>query len=245
MSIDPPLLRQPGRCGYTETQERMRRFTFARTPETRDELWLLEHPPVFTLGQAGRIEHVLDPGVIPVLRSDRGGQVTYHGPGQVVLYCLLDLRRIGLGIRSLVRAIEQSMIDTLAGYGIPAFARTDAPGVYVRRAFDGIDDTRKIGSLGLRVRNGCTYHGMALNVDMDLQPFDRIDPCGYRGLRVTQVKDLGGPANPQQVGLQLAARLCSILASSGPARAARACRGTSATVNLEPLTTRSAAPRPS
>jgi lipoyl(octanoyl) transferase len=161
----------------------MQRFTEERTADTPDELWLVEHPPVFTLGLNGKAEHLLNPGAIDVIQVDRGGQVTYHGPGQVVLYLLVDLRRRGLGVRALVHRMEQAVIALLAGYGIPARARLDAPGVYV--------DGAKIASLGLRVRRGCSYHGLALNVDMDLEPFSRINPCGYPGLAVTQLRDLG------------------------------------------------------
>jgi len=159
----------------------MRAFTDARTACTDDQLWLLEHPSVFTLGQAGRSEHVLDPGQIPVVHCDRGGQVTYHGPGQLVAYVLLDLRRAGLGVKGLVRRMEESVIDLLACQGIEATIRPGAPGVYVEGA--------KIASLGLRVRGGCTYHGLALNVAMDLRPFQCINPCGYPGLTVTQISD--------------------------------------------------------
>lgn len=187
--------------------ERMRAFTLARKAGTPDELWLIEHAPVFTLGLAGRTEHILAPGNIPVVRSDRGGQVTYHGPGQVVLYCLLDLRRLGIGVRGLVQLLQDSMIATLSSYGIDAFAQIGAPGAYVRRQFEGRLDTRKIGSLGLRVRHGCTYHGISLNVNMDLEPFERINPCGYPGLRVTQTADLDGPDDLRRVGLDLCAAL--------------------------------------
>ena len=173
----------------------MRELTLARTPDAPDELWFLEHPPVFTQGQAGKAEHVLDAGDVPVVQSDRGGQVTYHGPGQLVVYVLLDLQRLGYGIRSLVSRLEQAMIDCLAGYGIAATARREAPGVYV--------DGRKIGSLGLRVRKGCSYHGLALNVAMDLSPFNRINPCGFRGLAMTQVSALGGPAELARVSMDL------------------------------------------
>nr|WP_236786736.1 lipoyl(octanoyl) transferase LipB [Allochromatium tepidum] len=166
---------------YAATWAAMRAFTDAREADTPDELWLLEHPPVFTLGQAGRPEHLLAPGDIPVIRTDRGGQVTYHGPGQLVAYPLLDLRRSGIGIKRLVERLEQSVIDLLAGYGIVAERRANAPGVYVADA--------KIASLGLRVRNGCSYHGLALNVDLDLEPFGRINPCGYAGLAVTRLVD--------------------------------------------------------
>ena len=182
-----PLVKHLGLRDYAETFAQMRAFTDARTPATRDEIWFLQHPPVFTQGQAGKAEHVLAAGGIPVLQSDRGGQVTYHGPGQIVAYFLLDLHRLGYGIRALVTRLEKSIIATLGGYGISAAARADAPGVYV--------DGAKIASLGLRVRRGCTYHGIALNVDMDLEPFARINPCGYQGLRMTQLRDLGGPAD--------------------------------------------------
>lgn len=157
-------------------------FTNQRTPETTDQLWLVEHPPVFTQGQAGKAEHLLFPGDIPVVQTDRGGQVTYHGPGQLVAYPLLDLRRLKIGVRDLVTAIEQTLVATLAHYGIDAAAKPDAPGVYVKG--------NKIASLGLRVRRGCSFHGLALNVDMDLAPFLRINPCGYQGLAMTQMKDL-------------------------------------------------------
>ncbi|MGQ0618324.1 MAG: lipoyl(octanoyl) transferase LipB [Panacagrimonas sp.] len=179
----------------------MRAFTEARTPDTSDEIWFLEHPSVFTQGQAGKPEHVLAPGDIPVVASNRGGQVTYHGPGQLVVYPLLDLHRCGLGIRDLVSLLEGVMIDTVAGYGIAAFARADAPGVYVRCGHDG--EVRKLGSIGLRVSRGCSYHGLALNVAMDLEPFSRINPCGYAGLRMTQVSELGGPSDVSVVGNDL------------------------------------------
>jgi len=180
-------VRRLGRQPYAPVFEAMRRFSDARTPATADELWLLEHPPVFTQGQAGRAEHVLAPGDIPVLATDRGGQVTYHGPGQLVGYVLVDCRRRGLGARALVTAIEQGLIDALAGWEITGSARPDAPGVYVGGA--------KIASLGLRIRRGRSYHGFALNVDVDLEPFSRIDPCGMAGLPVTRLVDLGGPGD--------------------------------------------------
>ena len=188
-------LRRLGLVDYAATWGEMRAFTDARTAATDDELWLLQHPPVFTLGQAGRPEHILDPGTIPVVQSDRGGQVTYHGPGQLVAYLLLDLRRAGLGVKGLVHLLEQAVIDLLAEAGIPAQARSDAPGVYVAEA--------KIASLGLRVRKGCSYHGLALNVDMDLGPFARINPCGYPGLAVTQLADQGGQRDLELVGTAL------------------------------------------
>lgn len=181
------VLRDLGRSDYATTYAAMRAFTDARDGQTRDELWLTEHEPVFTQGQAGREEHVLAPGAIPVIRTDRGGQVTYHGPGQVVAYLLFDVRRLGLGVRDLVAGIEGAMIATLAAFGIEAEARADARGVYVRGA--------KIGALGLRIRRGRSYHGLALNVAMDLEPFARIAPCGLRGIAVTQVADRGGPSD--------------------------------------------------
>ena len=165
----------------------MQRFTDARTDATVDELWLVEHEPVFTLGQAGKPEHVLAPGDIPVLHVDRGGQVTYHGPGQIVLYPLLDLRRIGIGVREYVCRIEQAIIDTLDEWNIGGQRREGAPGVYVAGA--------KVAALGIRVRRGCTFHGLAFNIGMDLEPFHRINPCGYQGLQVTSMQDLGGPAS--------------------------------------------------
>jgi lipoyl(octanoyl) transferase len=180
------LVRQLGRQPYQPVWHAMQAFTDARGPDTPDELWLVEHDPVFTLGQAGKPEHVLAPGAIPVLHVDRGGQVTYHGPGQIVAYPMLDLRRLHLGVRELVRRIEQAIIDTLAEWNITAIRHDGAPGVYVADA--------KIASLGLRVRHGCTFHGLAFNVAMDLEPFHRINPCGYAGLRMTQMLDLGGPS---------------------------------------------------
>ncbi len=171
-----------GRQPYAPTLERMRAFTDGRDDDSVDELWLLEHEPVFTQGQAGKAEHLLDPGEIPVVQVDRGGQVTYHGPGQLVAYLLLDIRRKKIGVRDLVTRIEQSIVAALATFGIDAYARADAPGVYV--AGD------KIASLGLRIRKGRSYHGLALNVDMDLAPWQRINPCGYPGLKMAQVVQL-------------------------------------------------------
>jgi len=176
------LVRKLGLVEYAAVLEAMRGFTDARDAGSPDELWLLQHPPVFTQGQAGRAEHLLAPGAIPVIQVDRGGQVTYHGPGQWVVYLLLDLRRRGLGVRALVDIIEQSIVKLLAEFGIAGAARQDAPGVYV--------DGEKIASLGLRVRRGCTYHGLSLNVDMDLEPFRRINPCGHQGLQVTSMARL-------------------------------------------------------
>ena len=171
--------RRLGEADYEETLAAMRRFTDERGAETPDELWLLQHPRVFTQGQAGRAEHVLAPGDIPVVQVDRGGQVTYHGPGQWVVYLLIDLKRRGLGVRELVSLIERAIVTVLAGHGIEAAADPARPGVYV--------DGAKIASLGLRVRRGCSYHGLALNVNLDLEPFGRINPCGYEGLAVTSM----------------------------------------------------------
>jgi lipoyl(octanoyl) transferase len=181
----------------------MRAFTDRRDPDTPDELWLLEHPPVFTLGQAGRAEHLLDPGVTPVLKVDRGGQVTYHGPGQLIAYLMLDLRRRGLGVKGLVALLEGAVIELLAGYGIAASLMAGAPGVYV--------DAAKVASLGLRVRRGCSYHGLALNVDPDLEPFTRINPCGHPGLAVTSLTRLGAAQPFDRVAEDLAANLAAAL----------------------------------
>jgi len=181
------LVKRLGRQPYEPVWRAMQAFTDERGPETPDELWMVEHDPVFTLGQAGRWEHVLVPGDIPVVPVDRGGQVTYHGPGQIVAYPLLDLRRLGIGVRELVNRIEQAVIDTLETWNIVALRRDGAPGVYVGDA--------KVAALGLRVRRGFTFHGLAFNVAMDLEPFNRINPCGYQGLAVTQVLDLGGPGS--------------------------------------------------
>ena len=188
---------------YETVWRQMRDFTDSRTPETPDEAWLLEHPPIFTLGQAGRRHHLLDPGNIPVLQVDRGGQITYHGPAQLILYLLLDLRRRGLGVRQLVSLMEQAVIGLLGSYGVEARARRDAPGVYVAE--------RKIASLGLRVRRGCSFHGLSLNVDMDLAPFDMINPCGFRGLEVTQTSDLGIDAPVDDIAMQLSRHIGRLL----------------------------------
>jgi lipoyl(octanoyl) transferase len=178
------VVRHLGTAAYEPTWHAMQSFTAARTPETSDELWALQHPPVYTVGVAGRAQHLpRGRDDIPVVRIDRGGQITYHGPGQIVVYVLLDMKRRGLTVRPLVRRLEQAVIDLLHDYGISATGRVDAPGVYVGAA--------KIAALGLRVTRGCCYHGLALNVDMDLSPFEVIDPCGYPGLAVTQLRDLG------------------------------------------------------
>lgn len=176
------VVRHLGLVEYQPTLEAMRQLTRERDEQTPDEIWLLQHPRVFTQGQAGKAEHLLAPGDIPVVQVERGGQVTYHGPGQLVAYLMLDLRRLDLGVRELVTAMEQSLVDLLAGYDIEAAPKADAPGVYV--AGD------KIASLGLRVSRGCSFHGLALNVDMDMTPFSRINPCGYAGLKMVQMRDL-------------------------------------------------------
>lgn len=193
MTPAPPRLqtRALGLSDYEPVWRDMQAFTNERGPATPDAVWYVEHPPVFTQGLNGRPEHVLAPGDIPVVAIDRGGQITYHGPGQLVVYPLLDLKRRRLGVRELVTALEHSVIDTLQEYGIESAARADAPGVYV--------DGRKIASVGLRVRRGCSYHGLAFNIDMDLEPFSRINPCGFEGLEVTQLADLGTTDGPDAV----------------------------------------------
>lgn len=189
-------LRDLGNRPYTETWQAMRDFTDQRDDSTPDALWLVEHPPVYTLGRNADRAHILREAGIPVVGTDRGGQVTYHGPGQLVAYTLFDLNRLGIGIRSLVMGLENAVIATLAQYGIRAEARRDAPGVYV--------EGRKIASLGLRVRRGCSYHGLSLNVDVDLAPFAAIDPCGHPGLEVTRLADLDVPVRPVEVAIPLA-----------------------------------------
>ena len=176
-------IRYAGVTDYLLTWDAMKNFTAFRTRDTPDEIWLLQHPPVYTLGIAGRSEHLLQNNGIVVIRTDRGGQITYHGPGQIVAYLMLDMRRLRLGVRELVRKMEGAVVDLLREYGIDAQGRTEAPGVYVGQA--------KIAALGLKVRKGCCYHGVALNVDMNMLPFSAINPCGYSGLQVTQTKDLG------------------------------------------------------
>jgi len=197
------ILKQLGLCDYDPVWRRMQAFTDTRDETTADELWLVEHPPVFTLGLNGKPEHVLDPGPIPVIPVDRGGQVTYHGPGQAVLYVLVDLRRRGLGVRALVTLLEQAVIAFLADHGIRAEARPDAPGVYVNGA--------KIAALGLRVRRGASYHGLALNVDPDLSAFARINPCGYEGLETTSLKALGVEMDVETAGRAVADKLTQSL----------------------------------
>ncbi|MGH8678932.1 MAG: lipoyl(octanoyl) transferase LipB [Burkholderiales bacterium] len=202
----PLTVRRLGIAPYEQIWHKMQEFTATRTPTTPDEVWLLQHPPVYTLGIAGRTEHLpRHANAIPVLKVDRGGQVTYHGPGQLVLYALIDLRRMGIGVRALVRTLEQSVIDLLAEYAIHAQRRHGAPGVYV--------DDAKIAALGLRIRNGCSYHGLSFNVEMDLAPFSDIDPCGYAGLRVTQARDLGIRDSLDTLGENLLSSLRSKLES--------------------------------
>jgi lipoyl(octanoyl) transferase len=197
------VVRELGRRDYVPVWQAMQSFTDRRDADTGDELWLVEHPPVFTLGLNAKAEHLLDPGDIPVVQVDRGGQVTYHGPGQVVVYALLDLRRLGLGPRQIVTALERGVIDLLAEQGIAAVGRRDAPGVYV--------DGAKIAALGLRVRRGCCYHGLSLNLAMDLEPFSRINPCGYPGLQVTQLSDLMLVGERQQLTRRLVDKLAGEL----------------------------------
>lgn len=199
MTEEQVIVRQLGRVEYEPTWRAMQAFTAAREPDTPDELWVLEHPPVFTQGQAGKPEHLIAATDIPVIPIDRGGQITYHGPGQVVVYVLVDLRRRGYGIRELVTRMEQAVIDLLSAHGVNAARQPGAPGVYVEGA--------KIAALGLRVKHGCTYHGLALNVDMDLSPFGAINPCGYAGMLVTQCRDRGVRESLPALGQALVQRL--------------------------------------
>jgi lipoyl(octanoyl) transferase len=192
-------IRDLGLVAYEPTWRAMQDFTASRTAGTQDEIWLLEHEPVYTLGLAGRREHIHGKTTIPVIKSDRGGQVTYHGPGQLIAYLLFDLRRLGIGVRPLVRHMELAVVDLLAEFGIAAAENTARPGVYV--------DGAKIAALGLRVKNGCCYHGLALNVNMDLAPFAAIDPCGYPGLAVTQLSELGIDLDISELGPRLARNL--------------------------------------
>lgn len=196
------VVRRLGRQDYHPVWQAMHDFTDQRDDSTRDEVWLVEHNPVFTQGQAGKAEHLLNTGDIPVVQSDRGGQVTYHGPGQIVAYFLINLRRKKLGVRELVTDIENLVINMLKAYNIDSAARPDAPGVYV--------DGKKICSLGLRIRKGCSFHGLALNVNMDLSPFLRINPCGYQGMEMVQVSNLGGPTRIEDVEQQLIKELVSL-----------------------------------
>jgi lipoyl(octanoyl) transferase len=198
-----PVIKHLGLIEYEATWQAMKQFTLVRDADTRDEIWLLQHPPVYTQGLAGKPEHLLRANDIPVIKIDRGGQITYHGPGQIVAYLLLDLRRWKLNVRELVRLMEQAVIDLLAQHGIKAQGREDAPGVYVEDA--------KIASLGLKIKSGCCYHGIAFNVDMDLSPFSFINPCGFAGLRVTQARDVGIDAPLDELEQQLAQNLVTLL----------------------------------
>jgi lipoyl(octanoyl) transferase len=198
----PVIVRRLGRTRYEPVFHAMQRFTEERVGSSPDELWFTEHDPVFTQGQAGKAEHLLAPGDIPVVQTDRGGQVTYHGPGQIVAYLMFDLRRMGLSVRGLVSGIEEAVVRLLAHHGIDAAPRRDAPGVYVEGS--------KIAALGLRVRRGYSYHGLALNVKMDLEPFSRINPCGLLGMQVTQLADLGGPSDLQAVEDELLTNLADV-----------------------------------
>ena len=200
-------VRELGLIDYEHAWHAMQEFTAQRSDHTHDELWLVQHPPVYTVGIAGRVEHLpRTTSAIPVIRTDRGGQITYHGPGQVIAYILLDMRRRALGVRALVRLMESAVVDLLAEFGVAAAGSTEAPGVYVEGA--------KIAALGLRIRRGCCYHGIALNVDMDLAPFRSIDPCGYRGLAVTQTRAHGIDLDPAALSKLLAGHLAARLASA-------------------------------
>jgi lipoyl(octanoyl) transferase len=203
-TINAPEIRFLGQVDYESTWHAMQQFTAQRTAETRDEIWLLQHPPTYTQGQAGKPEHLLNARQIPVVQIDRGGQITYHGPGQIVAYLLLDLRRWKINVRQLVRLMEQAVINILADYNIVASGRIDAPGVYVNDA--------KIAALGLKIKHSCCYHGLALNIDMDLTPYDFINPCGYSGLRVTQLKDFGVSTPLAQIEPLLGRQLLALLA---------------------------------
>lgn len=193
MSVDfnQLIVRSFGLTDYQPIWQKMLDFTLQRQADTQDEIWLLQHQPVFTQGQAGKAEHLLAPGDIPVVQVDRGGQVTYHGPGQLVAYCLIDLQRKKWSIKQLVCAIEKAVINLLTDYNITSQVKNGAPGIYVNE--------KKICSLGLRIKRGCSFHGLALNVSMDMQPFERINPCGYQGLKMTQIAELGGPNDVKQV----------------------------------------------
>ena len=193
------IVRRPGRVPYEPTWRAMQDFTAQRDAATPDELWLVEHPPVYTLGQAGKAEHLLHVTDIPLVKIDRGGLITYHGPGQVVGYLLLDLHRRGLKVREMVNLLEQALIDCIADYGLDARRKDGAPGVYI--------DGAKVAALGLRVKNGCSYHGVSLNVDMDLTPFTWINPCGYSGLQTIQLKDFGVTEGPEDVATRLLGHL--------------------------------------
>jgi lipoyl(octanoyl) transferase len=197
------IVRQLGLRAYSPIWQAMQDFTDKRDDSTPDELWLVEHEPVFTQGQAGKEEHLLAPGDIPVVKVDRGGQVTYHGPGQQMLYVLLNLKRHHLGVRNLVTALEQCVVNSLKFYNIDAYPKADAPGVYV--------EGKKICSIGLRIRKGCSFHGLALNVNMDLSPFLRINPCGYAGLEMVNCAQLNGPNNVAEAGSKIVESLCALI----------------------------------
>ena len=205
---DGVIIRQLGRQPYEPIFEAMKRFTDERGETTLDEIWLVEHDAVFTQGQAGKAEHILMPGDIPVVQVDRGGQVTYHGPGQQVIYLLLNIKRRKLGVRHLVTAMEEAVVGLLAKYGVKAYPKPDAPGVYV--------DERKVCSLGLRIRNGCSFHGLALNVNMDLSPFQRINPCGYAGMEMIDTARLNGPTTLETAGNELTHLLLEALSIAEP-----------------------------
>lgn len=197
------IVRQLGRQAYLPIWHAMQRFTDERDESVADEIWLVEHEPVFTQGQAGKAEHLLATGDIPVVQVDRGGQVTYHGPGQQMLYVLVNIKRRKLGVRHLVTALESCVVDALKPYGIEAYPKADAPGVYV--------DGKKVCSVGLRIRKGCSFHGLALNVNMDLSPFQRINPCGYAGLEMINCAQIGGPDSLAVAGPTLIEQLCTLL----------------------------------
>ena len=197
------IIRKLNTMNYIDVWQAMKKFTDDRNDETLDELWLVEHPPVFTQGQAGKEEHLLMPGDIEVLKVDRGGQVTYHGPGQQIIYFMINLRRKKIGVRQLVTLIEKTIVAALKDYNITAYAKADAPGVYV--------DEKKVASLGLRIRKGCSFHGLALNVNMDLSPFLRINPCGYAGLEMVQTADMNGPNDVESAGNALVKHLIPLL----------------------------------
>lgn len=203
MTIKPLIVRQLGRQDYLPIWQAMQAFTDNRDASVADEIWLVEHQPVFTQGQAGKEEHLLATGDIPVVNVDRGGQVTYHGPGQQMLYVLLDIKRMKIGVRQLVTALESCVVDSLSPYGIKAYPKADAPGVYV--------EGKKVCSVGLRIRKGCSFHGLALNVDMDLSPFQRINPCGYAGLEMVNCAQLSGPKGVAQAGPLLVEHICALL----------------------------------
>ena len=202
------IVRQLGRQPYEPIFEAMKRFTDERDQNTQDEIWLVEHDAVFTQGQAGKAEHILMPGDIPVVQVDRGGQVTYHGPGQQVIYLMLNIKRRKLGVRHLVTAMEEAVVGLLEKYGVTAYPKPDAPGVYV--------DEKKVCSLGLRIRNGCSFHGLALNVNMDLSPFQRINPCGYAGMEMIDTARLNGPTALETAGNELTHLLLEALSIAQP-----------------------------